>query len=1057
MTQLYGIDQAVPLLNACEENFAFEMITANKVVLSERMVETLYRKYPDLVIKYLKLSKGSADDVRNLYDISISDYTDFLPEVANNRFADFMEIYEMHDGCLDIKLGKKAANVFVKTRGDLLVTKPDRYLKLVSLKTATQKLSTENFAEMFKNLFPAKKEDFRYSRLNTYLQYYKPERERVPLLLNTFRLVYGTDLLSCRELVNSDLIKVLPADERVKQARLKLADDKDWHYDDPEESWRCYLPTSESIPAITKEIGKSSDAENRGQLLKQLIYTSKVNDDKNAFLKVLNYIYDRHRNEQKYIFYNCVYKICESFDLASLSSAHWEVLYKYIKLAETQDNLVNQTDSMTPVLEAALHFCVLNDLPFDNYFRILVDMKIHTYYCRWNILTKYLELERKFMDLLMEVIPKQYPFDTNIWKDKEFSIIKSLASSLWEFNKHNKNSHNKLKNLFVRDYPWLLEKIKICIVKKRHDDNYTKWNLLKLMRENERDLYDEFISDLDEFWAFDVQIISDILKRQPERVVKNWKECLQTVRDKRSFSHEHSSFIAKSQWYQDLPIRFFDESLRTFNDPKECDASVFILALLTDGKTYATIIEPYIPTAAEIDTNHPEAKNTYNILLAITSNLRRVNPLVPLEVIAKFCVGDYLQMALRSLTSICRRVPVTKVIPFAKMLTNRPVSVMKHGIRLIYLVATLEEIYTVLADIWNTEKHTSIRSVVFTKTYDLFRKQPDARTWRMIRTCVANLNTNDDDEIFRSLPNLSTVPNEYLCEYIKLVSSAMKSLQEKSEDPSRYIETSRNLISNIDGPIAQILPEEFTQELIKKYLFVFEYSPEVMEIGMKLTLDSYLLASRKYNESRFNFFKDFFKDSVKKYWDKLHPKCVNFYPMNFMTHKFFDRACSKNHSRGNFDLRIFESLIEIFQSVLEPIQDAGSYLYLVYVIEYHKSNTAVDFGTRLVEKIPEFIEKFTPECVVPMSDTLLSFITYLLIVDKDEEFLLSVIEVFANHETIHCALIAARMLFDNKSKELDKRHKAVVRTLRNFRHPGISWFLNERLTTNNFCPVSDEE
>ncbi|XP_046736266.1 uncharacterized protein LOC124405432 [Diprion similis] len=1051
VAEQYGVSQAVPLLAACEEKFTWKMIIEKNIVLPFKAAETLYRKYPDLVINYLKLCKPDDNDTRNLRNINIGDYKNFLPEIANKRLDDFIEIFNMFEN-LNVKLGKKATSIFVKTRLNLLVEQPKRYLKIVSLKIISQKLSSDDFVKMFKNVFPPDMDNFCYSDVISILKYYKPEQDKVSLILDAFRSVYGKDLLSCQKLVTCYVMKFLPPADRIHMARLKLEEDKDWHLYNTEYSWRCYLPTGESIPMIKKEIIKCSDIYNRRQLLFQLIYTCRVNDDKDAFLSVVNYIYDKHRNDQKYTFYGCVKKFLKWFDLAELQSQHWEVLNKYIKLAEMQDDFSQESSTLERLLQSALRYCALNQLSVDDYIRILIDTKMKNRYQNWNILEKYPLLEKHFLDLIIKTIPKLYPFDDKIWMDWGFSIVDSLASALWKYNNHIKESNGKLKKFSIKDYPWILKRIEDGVLTDKNSENVgSTQNILLLVKENEPDLYNDWIRGLPNFWMFDMRITCDVLLKHHERVLENWRECLDSAQKVCSSTKWLPFFVKRSQWYQSLPINIFGESLKSYDDPIKCDDSIAALALLSDGETFAKIVEPYLPTDYKMDVDDPDAKSTYKIVCAITSNLRKVNPPVPLDLIGQFCVGDYLQIAIRSLVSVCCRVPIDKVIPFATILTKRRVSVMKHGIRLMYLVASFDEIFPFLTDLWDDKSHPSVRAVVFHKIHNVFCKQPDPRTWSMLKTCTATLNVNDDLEVFSKLPDLSKVPNQYLEEYITTVLSTMKSVEKKSDVPETYVDLACQLVGNIDRSITKILPEDFSQNLIRQYLFVFDYNLNIFHTGLSFTIGSYLLASKDYNELRFKFFGDFFRQTVKQYWNKTYPKSFKFYPINYMIYNFFCSFLGRTTDKG-YDVKIFESLLEIFNSVLKPYEDAASYLDIVFSIEYNSSETSVDFGTKIAQKIPEIVEILSPEYIIPLSNKLSSFITSRKFnnTESSEEKMMAIIEAFVQRGGIQCALIAANFLSHTTPKKLDERLKAVIHALREFRHPGISGILNESLVNLNY-------
>lgn len=1048
VAELYGVNQALPLLLACDEDFVYNAIIERKITLSLKQVELLYRKYPNLVIKYLKYGNPEGDNVRNAYSVNVRNYVTFFRELSVKHFEEFMEIYELeYDNNLDFKLCSTAVRTFLKTKQNLLIENPDRYLKLIPLEKVTRKLSRENFLKMFKNFNSLKIDRFNYDEVESILKYYKPAEDKLALILKTFHEVNGKDLLDVKDLIDYQLIQLLPAADRVKIARLKLEKEGDWQLYDPNRSWRCYLPTSESIPMIKKEIGKTSDNTKRQLLLKLLVHTCKINNDKEALLNILNYFYDRHRNERTNVFINYMQIISEEFDLEMLSSAHWLVLNKYIKIVEMQDNSYERTCIMLHFTEAAIHYCLLNDLSFDDYLRLFLESKIKRSYGNSKFFSKYPKFEKKLIELVIETIPRQYPLDNaNFWKDEDITIVDFVTSSLWSYNKRNRYRNCNQKLLSIKDYPWLFEKVKHIIFGDCEKTDCYKKSLLNSIKENERDFYDQWLLELPKFWEYGNDVIYEILRKQPQLVFDNWTECiggedLSFLRDRIFYR-----FVKKIRWYQNLPINIFDKMLDMYNYSSKTASSMFFLASLMDGETFAKILEPFIPENDTMDVEDPEARENYKILRAITKVMPKVNPPVSLDTIAKFCLGDYLQIMIGSMSAVSCQFPVSEVMLFTRTLMSRRVSVKKHGIRLIRSVAPLEEVSTVLTDLWKTEGHPSIRMEIFKKIYALFCEQATSRNWNSFRTCLDSLKEDDDDTIFTSLPCLSKIPNEYLYDYIKTALGTLKSVEEKSQHPKPIIEFSCDLVRNIDNLITNILPEEYSQELIKKFLFVFDYDEQIFNAGLNLTLDGYLLNAGDNYESRYKFFETFFRDSVQKYWDKPHPESVHRYPINVMVNSFFNSFISKT-ARRKHDEQIAETFLKIFNSVLQPYQDPSSYLGLVYSTCFHKSNDSTMFCAMMIKKVPELIRNLSPEFIISISDELLNFLRPRNVdeLKTRDEGIFDAIKIFTNSENIHCAFIAANMLLKNNSKYDDEQYQTVIDSLRDYHHPGISALVNKLL------------
>ncbi|XP_020710319.2 uncharacterized protein LOC110117222 [Athalia rosae] len=1027
--ETYGANQAVPMLLACDEDFTFETINEKNIVLPTWVVRKIYRKYPSLVIEYLKLGEPrDEENVRNIRGIDINNYKEFLPTLAKDRFDDFMAVYDSHGG-MDLKLDEKTSNKFVETRLNLIAANPAKYLNLAPLKIVTEKLSDEDFKGMFKKLFPPHRDDFAYDYLYGTLKYYKSEENGAPLILDIFRELYGEDLLSGKFLTSPNFVRTLPASARVRYARSMLKRDKFWYYWDRHYSWRCYLPTSESVPLIIGEIARTPNRSKRIGLEEQLFFTCEVNGDEKALLRVLNYLYDNHRDDDY-----TLKIVCSSCDATKLGPAHWKVFEKSFELLKNRGDC--ERVEITKALETAFHYCSSNDLPYDEYVEIFVNLRIERGWEGWNVLKKFMNLEKKFLELFVKFISTRRPFAEKKSREREFDVVRGLATSLWDFNERHKSSLSK--KLSVEEYPWLMKNMENFFIV---DDNEAYRESERLFfvrcRRQEPGLYDYWIRKHENFWLLGAQVILDVLYKEPKRVSKNWRECLKEVRDTKRQKHVVEIFLRRSKWHENLPINFFNELIAAHLFPETRLSSLKMLALLTDGVTYGKIIEAFIYRGNKNDT------------IDAASNLAKVNPPVGFEIISKIFDADYFGTTLRFSESVCRGLRVAKVASLAKILTTRSEKVSKkHGIRLGGSVAPLEVQYESLASMCKIETDVSIRRILFYTIRDLFRAQPDPRSWKLFENCIEKLGAADDVEIFKNFDTLSWVPNDYVFPYVRTVLNAVESGRARSEDPKFFGEIICGFVKSIDDKIAELLPEEYLGDLIRRYLFVFEYDSRIAEAATELTVSRYILTSIKNDRltTRLKFFGDHLRRSVKKYWDTPGPSNRQFYPMNFMVNRFFQTICGGVTERT--DVRIYEELLKNFLSVLEPHQDASSYLQLVFSVGFHGSETSTDFGRKISGKIREAMDIFSPEYAVVVAAKFADFMKTRAFSDPEtgDETIFTIAENFLAEGSVPCAMIAANMLFATKSKKLHRRHVDLIHSLKAIRNSGVSSVVNANLS-----------
>ncbi|XP_018400857.1 PREDICTED: uncharacterized protein LOC108778233 [Cyphomyrmex costatus] len=207
-----------------------------------------------------------------------------------------------------------------------------------------------------------------------------------------------------------------------------------------------------------------------------------------------------------------------------------------------------------------------------------------------------------------------------------------------------KTSCTKIEKMTIRDYPWLMDVIYEIL---RSGKNSILKNILQ---ENEPELYCSW------FPSNMANVTSGaalaLLKRDSRNVLDNWEEYLANCM--KNYNSKHvQRFIKATRWYKDLPIKFFERCMNYIYDKNtdEIPSSLVVLALLCHGDELTKLIDPFIPTETLIDINLPNAKNNYKIVKYLLLSMRLSNPPIPLDLIVRLCVGDYLSMALMTLTN----------------------------------------------------------------------------------------------------------------------------------------------------------------------------------------------------------------------------------------------------------------------------------------------------------------------------------------------------------------------------------------------------------------------
>ncbi|KAL2730929.1 UDP-glucuronosyltransferase 1-6, partial [Vespula squamosa] len=1053
LSKAYGVDQSIVLLRACNESFIYDIVVRHRIVVSNNVLKKWYLTKPNLVIRYLKLDQPNDDPlVRKTHKVSVHQYTNFLPTLIKKNLDDFIEIFERYEtNPPAVNLKFKCANMFLKNARETFLEKPKLFINIIPLKL----IDANRMDIIFPKLLPKDINKFNTNQMLTYLQHY-PVQKQASLFLKSYEDVYKKSLFENISNVTSNLLSILPVNQRVNEARRLISQNSsDYTYDTNYKSvWRCYLPTKEIMSTIISEANKGKFSADRVASIIQIIYSCKVNQDDDALFETLEHINVRHKNEDGWFWASLFEGFRKIYDLSDLSKRHWDVIDEIIERNYIKEQLSTYYPSRNRLLvESAIRFRLKNHLSLTRILNIFVEIELQNWNNRW-LFQDNAEYQKICLNNILEIIKNKFDAKDPQWeKTSKLSVVHDLLFTIKVYNRRHakKGTNPQLRRLYLKHYPWLMEQTRLIVTKEPPIESYLVDAIKKHLKKEEKDLY--------KMWVVEEENVADVdsgkalaqLKKNPEFVLKEFGNYLNNCEASRHVK-TMKRFVTTSRWYKDIPIKFAEEALRRLKDENKSYYIQF-LGMLLYGETYAKIVDPYIPKEKTMDIQPNETNNKYKLLMDALKGILMSDPPVPIEIISRICEGDYLSLALRVITNVCDRTSLTKIKSFAKDLASKRVSVRKHGIRLICRIETLQESSNFLLSQWKEEKHHSIREVIIMKAYNMFKKEPGDITWSTFKNCLRDFKSED----WKSKPFLfpvKNIPTEYVCDFIREIinmsEEAIKTKELDDDSTARwYIE---NIVSKIDEAIANILPDKFCEEIIEKYLFNPDYV--IKDTFRKFTVNNYLLLRKDKVESRFVKLTDIFLNFVKTGWDVAHPNKSHFYPVNYTIRAMIHDVMSHLLSDNKYDLRIIDGALKLFNNCMTPDMDLTSYLLLVLTKEYVESNEPTVFAKKLCGKIPELVCEFSPLYPSSIIDSLQHFFAIIRI-ENLEEVKLTVIEELMKCPSIYAHLVAASSLPVIKISANVARYDALVNVLRKSDNPTVRSILYTKINAAGFysCTV----
>ncbi|XP_011314844.1 uncharacterized protein [Fopius arisanus] len=1033
----YGKKCGEPLLIACSEGFIRKLIVEERqVALSIRFVQIIYQRHPNVIIDYLKLT-GSKKAKHSMVDVDLFYYSDFLPTMMKKNMNSFVEIIEMHGSSWEIQFSRKRTELFMKQGIEALVRSPRAFLPMMPLKV-TGKLSREQFRLMFRNLFPKEIHEFQFRKMFGYLEFCQ-EEDKIGILLETFREVYGSNLLESKDQVTPEVMRALPVEERVRQARRKLEVDQDWHLGQNwqlKNSWRCYLLVDESIPLIKTQIGRSSNVNDRRDLMQQLIYTCAVNEDKGALLEVLKYICVRHKNEQPWMLLEVLAIIPDNFQVQDLTVDHWVLLDDIIQLLHMKNQLQSRVYSSENIITTGIHFRFINDLPIDEKIDLLIELYRNSWRPTWNIVKENPNCERKCLESFLEKIGRKYPENHKVWEGEwsRTNITTFLVEAVNSFNTRNsENKKSELENLSLRSYPWLI----LVLEKILNDKDEPQWErtrLSGLLKDTDKDLWDAIVSDKSlENSAIDMRSIKIIvlLKRNPKEILENWESYLNSVYVNIN-SRLVQRFLRSCRWHQELPIKFSEKTLSSF-ETERGDGNIIILSLLYEGESFERLITPFIPKKSTIDPKNDE-KTDVRLLFTIPMAFNLVNPPVSLDVILKFCIGDYIHSIINCFATVGRRVSADKVIAFCRKLMEKGVSIKKHGIRLFVRVAKIDEITDMLRDQLRKDKHRSIRAIVYKSILELFVNQPSQDIWGILVEAVNDL--RGDDDSIKSLATITKIPDEFLADYVKMLLRAIRRLEGMEGGLSREqaLATFSDILYSIIN-VVDVFPEELHHFILKEFFFDLSQPHYALSNSMQnYVICGYLEKAGDNLGERLIYFQTLLAEVIVKYWDADGDKPGKALLGNYFV---FQLSHIIRPLISPVAKTVADALFTTIFSVLRPQQEPTCYLYLIFTSAFDKPLSPKDFAGKILEILPSLVNALSRESLPLIAKALFSFIELRISHGQGDVTVLEIMEEITELGDVDFTIMASIMLASCSRFTCESRFWRVVRKLQKHRDPAV--------------------
>ncbi|XP_026740903.1 uncharacterized protein LOC113503217 isoform X1 [Trichoplusia ni] len=570
-----------------------------------------------------------------------------------------------------------------------------------------------------------------------------------------------------------------------------LADDVNTSFSCNVESYHWYIhaPYSEAFNNLVKLMRAESSPLERCLILSVL--TQCARNSPQNIKSLLEYYYEKHINEPFKFKIQFVYNVLKHISSYNFNEESWNILEQIFHSMEVYTESENNVQTC---LKAIIIHKVTQDAE------------------------------------VPEIVERKFQFDTFIKscgklnqkdKDKLFSYLLKFVSGKiqnqiieneWNLNDMVCHINNALSLLIdwkrdINDYPFILDHIKkLASIKKDK-----LWNTDLSSVYNKKKSWRRYMFDDSFTFLVNEEVCLNALKHNAQ-LLDSYDNELEVLRTNDKVTLRRLLAKIRVYWPQTLAQQWTDAYLLNLDNATGQKAAIKGLFMLMSQKQVIDMAEKHKPEDFKIKWGEINPTDI-NLRKYVAQNLHLARPLVPLETVMWYAKQDYLQYAVPSINSVMSCMSNDLSRDCLVTLLEAPVSLQKYGIRFAFLKLQPHEIKPIYANIWQSTKNVSIRSVLFTQTYNVLcktkNKSVERELWELLSMFIDNLSSDDNKQIFNKLSKLKELPLDIQAHFFMKSYNFLTLLPEKA-NAQTYVDR----LLDYAPKIIELLDEDFVVEKV---------------------------------------------------------------------------------------------------------------------------------------------------------------------------------------------------------------------------------------------------
>lgn len=780
----YEVVSASVMLGCCSIPFIKEKMERYNVILTFKQVQVILRKDTTFLDYYFERIQSNSkvkmcDKIKLLKLIFKSD---------EQLFWRLSEKYKIVSNC-----GRRLTKKIIKQHEHLLTDKHDEYPVNLKRRIMYQvwKKKHEIFKSFIKNNSPedinwyflGARRPYHYSIFADYYRYISRDRQ-YNFLNYAFKERFGCNIHDKLELLTENILLLMPQELRDNILEVQIEENEDL--------FNIYRPEI-SFPTILDKIKRTSDMNRRTSLVDKLLRSCACHKNADYLLKTLQYCEKRHRNDTQ-VLQTCLNGLKFWINLETLSTEHWTYIDNIQKLINAQTETVNKSY----LLGKQIGHLINNNLDIDEHLRRYLEMKVQDYY---------------LYDIFVE-IPKH----------KKYCLLQ-LKKYIDEIKDTN------ISKRFTLNYLNIIHRHNIY----SPEDKVPLTHFMPIIKS----LSEEYLSDLLSLIIFYIKFsytdFNPIIWQHPTKFFLNkslfsWylQHHKNEILDKFDLilpilsAKTHKTFIYSLDEYSyrhisEITTNFCINRVEHATDVQQKINAIDILSIINQTE-FLRISAEFKPSEdGKIDPSYPAGN--IELLAAVLSNLKKLlYPPDGLNIISKFCKGDYLKYALGPVYSIISKTPERIAKTFLKELHNSAVSARKHTLHMSKTIYSFDEFCKFIKDQAVSERNPSLKTILFKKSLEYAQVMPVEKCWELLKMTMHGID-NDDEEAHNLLLELGKVPKQYRVLYIPEAYNQLGSNKDPSINRKKF-----QLLSLIPKDVIDELSQDQLQSFLSEILFTDKVS-----------------------------------------------------------------------------------------------------------------------------------------------------------------------------------------------------------------------------------------